>query len=240
MKRLDKIIYEKNLAKSRTSAAELISTGKVTVNGETCTKPSQLVSETTIIELCGEMPESLKYISRAGLKLEHALNSFEVDLQGKICLDVGASTGGFTDCMLKHSAFKVYAVDVGTNQLDDSLRHDKRVISLEQCDIRTVTTEIPEKVDFVAVDVSFISQKLILPELKRFISPKATLITLIKPQFELGKKHTGVITDKKTRGEVVDKVSNFAKDCGFSVKGLIESPICGKSGNHEFLMWLEV
>ena len=219
MIRLDKELHLMSLVKSRTAAADLIAEGKVTVNGVICNKPSHLVGENDTVEIVGEM---LKYVSRGGLKLQHALDVFGIDLTGKVCLDVGASTGGFTDCMLQSGAVKVYAVDVGSNQLDDKLKQDSRVVSMENCDIRNM--EIP-KVDFTAVDVSFISLKLILPVLS------GEIISLIKPQFELGKKHKGVITDSKLQDKIVKDITQFA-----NAKNVIESPIIGKSGNKEFLM----
>jgi len=230
MLRLDKELHLRqhfNL-KSRTAAADLISEGKVSVNGVICTKPSFLVSEDDLIEIVGEQ---LKYVSRGGLKLEHALDVFGIDLYGKVCLDVGASTGGFTDCMLQRRASRVYAVDVGSNQLDEKLKQDERVISMENCDIRTA--KFAEKIDFTAVDVSFISLKLILPVL-----PKSNAVVLIKPQFELGKKHKGVITAQKVHEKIVADIAEFAVGAGFSHPQITESPIIGKSGNKEFLMLL--
>jgi len=219
MTRLDKELHSRGLAKSRSAAAQLICGGKVRVNGEVCEKSSALICESDFLEVA----EQPRYVSRGGYKLEHALNAFNIDLRGKICLDVGASTGGFTDCMLQHGAAKVYAVDVGTSQLDESLRADARVISLEKHDIRTL--ELPEKTDFTSVDVSFISLKLILPHIA------SHAVVLIKPQFELGRKHKGVIADAKLARKIAEEVAAFA---GSST--LIDSPILGKNGNHEFLM----
>ncbi|MCL1788803.1 MAG: TlyA family RNA methyltransferase [Oscillospiraceae bacterium] len=236
MKRLDKELHNRNLAKSRTAAAELIANHVIRVNGEICARISRIVTADDVIEICGDAPDTLRYVSRAGLKLEHALRTFGLDLPKKICLDVGASTGGFTDCMIQHGASRVYAVDVGTNQLVDSLKQDERVVSMEQCDIRNA--EIPEDVDFIAVDVSFISAKLILPELRKFVKTKADAVVLIKPQFELGKRHKGVITNKKTQTQITDDMMKFAEDNAFHVKGLCDSPVIGKSGNREFLMWM--
>jgi 23S rRNA (cytidine1920-2'-O)/16S rRNA (cytidine1409-2'-O)-methyltransferase len=229
MNRLDKELHLRGLAKSRSSAAELIANGSVIVNGAVCAKAAQSVSEGDVIEVT----ESPKYVSRGGLKLEHALAAFGIGgrLRGKVCLDVGASTGGFTDCMLQHGAGKVYAIDVGTNQLDARLREDARVVSIERCDIRGAA--IPAEVAFTAVDVSFISVKLILPELK------SDAIVLIKPQFEYGIRHKGVITDSKIRERIVDDVRICAEK-RFKVEGIIESPIRGKGGNQEFLMWVKL
>ena len=229
MNRIDKELHLRGLAKSRTAACELISEGKVTVNGKPCNKPSLLVTHQDVIEICGV---SHGYVSRGGLKLEHALHSFNIDLNGKVCLDVGASTGGFTDCMLRSGAKKVYAVDVGTDQLDSKLREDKRVISLEQLDIREFNP--PEKIEFTSVDVSFISLKAVLP----FVKSEAVL--LIKPQFETQRKHKGVIRNQKVHDKVVSELRSFATELGFTVKALTDSPITGKSGNIEFLMWVDV
>jgi 23S rRNA (cytidine1920-2'-O)/16S rRNA (cytidine1409-2'-O)-methyltransferase len=224
MNRLDKELHTRGLVKSRTAAADLITDGKVAINGVVCVKSSREVSDGDLIEIVGELP---KYVSRGGLKLEHALDTFGIDLTGKICLDVGASTGGFTDCMLQRGASRVYAVDVGTNQLAPILRDDNRVVSIERCDIRG-TTIIPF-VNFTAVDVSFISLKLVLPYLC------GETVALIKPQFEYGIKHKGVITDNKVQDNIVDDITK-----SFNAKGVIESPILGKGGNKEFLMWTEL
>ncbi|MCL2633905.1 MAG: TlyA family RNA methyltransferase [Oscillospiraceae bacterium] len=237
MNRLDKELHLRGLVKSRTAAAELIENGAVSVNGTICRKPSHSVEPYDIISIVGEQP---RYVSRGGLKLEHALNEFAINLTGLVCLDVGASTGGFTDCMLQHGAKRVYAVDVGTNQFDADLRNDDRVILMEQYDIRNAKLfEKSEKIDFTAVDVSFISLKHILPTFvgANCVRPQ-NIIVLIKPQFELGKKHKGVITDKKIQQGVVDDIRMFAQSLGFTVIGTTVSPIHGGSGNKEFLMYI--
>ncbi|MCL2071674.1 MAG: TlyA family RNA methyltransferase [Oscillospiraceae bacterium] len=236
MCRLDKELHSKGFAKSRTVAAELIAEGKVTVNGRVCSKPSYPVEANDLIEVSGGAAV-LKYVSRGGLKLEHSLKVFDIELDELVCLDVGASTGGFTDCMLQNNAKRVYAVDVGTSQLDVSLRENERVVSMEQCDIRNAV--LPEKADFIGVDVSFISLKHIIPHLGRFLKNGGKSVMLIKPQFESGKRHKGLISDKKVRDKIADDISLFAEKCGFNVKGLIESPVTGKSGNREFLMYAE-
>jgi 23S rRNA (cytidine1920-2'-O)/16S rRNA (cytidine1409-2'-O)-methyltransferase len=234
--RVDKELHLRGFAKSRTAASELIAQGKVAVNGTIPVKSSQLVSPDDVITLTGG---ALRYVSRGGLKLEHALGVFGLDITEAVCLDVGASTGGFTDCMLQHGAKRVYAVDVGTSQLAASLWENERVVSMEQCDIRTA--EIAEKIGFCTVDVSFISVKLILPELKRFLQPEtSSAVLLIKPQFELGRKHKGVITDRKVQDKIVADVADFAENTGFRVKDVVDSPILGKSGNREFLMWVKL
>jgi 23S rRNA (cytidine1920-2'-O)/16S rRNA (cytidine1409-2'-O)-methyltransferase len=226
MRRLDKELHIRQLVKSRTAAVELIKNNSVTVNGVICNKTSQTVSPEDSLVIIGEQ---LRYVSRGGLKLEQALNEFKIDLSGKVCLDVGASTGGFTDCMLQHGASRVYAVDVGTSQLDPTLRGDSRVVCMENCDIRKI--EIPP-VQFTAVDVSFISLKLILP----CLSGKAgTIVALIKPQFELGKKHKGVIRDAKLQQKIVDDIAGFAGS-----DRIIESPIVGGCGNREYLMGINL
>jgi 23S rRNA (cytidine1920-2'-O)/16S rRNA (cytidine1409-2'-O)-methyltransferase len=236
MNRLDKELHERKLVKSRSAAAELIAKGKVIVNGEVCDKPAQKIGYDDLIEVS----EQLRYVSRGGLKLEHVM--FRVrdsEITGQVCLDVGASTGGFTDCLLQHGARRVYAVDVGTYQLDERLRKDKRVISMENCDLRTLD-KLPELVDIAVVDVSFISLKLILPELKRFLKPLGGAWLLIKPQFELGKKHKGVITDRKVQDRIVTEIRAFAESIGYRYTTVEESPILGKEGNREFFMWVAV
>ncbi|MGN0597741.1 MAG: TlyA family RNA methyltransferase [Ruminiclostridium sp.] len=235
-KRIDVAMAERGLVKSRTLAQNLIKEGNVHINGRICTKASEMVEDTDNIEITGEMP---KYVSRGGLKLEKAVSLWEIDLDGAVCLDVGASTGGFTDCMLQKGAKKVYAVDVGTSQLDPKLRADSRVISLENTDIRKA--RIPEKADFISIDVSFISLKLILPYIKALWSEKGRCVALIKPQFEAGKKYlgkNGVIKDKKLQQSIVEDIKQFCITSGFTVMGTTESAITGGDGNREFLIYL--
>lgn len=227
---------ERGLVKSRTLAQNLIKEGNVHINGRICTKASEVVEDRDDIEITGEMP---KYVSRGGLKLEKAVSLWEIDLEGAVCLDVGASTGGFTDCMLQKGAKRVYAVDVGTSQLDPKLKDDSRVISLEQTDIRKA--EIPEKADFISIDVSFISLKLILPYIRSLWSEKGRCVALIKPQFEAGKKYlgkNGVIRDKKLQQSIVEDIKQFCITSGFTVIGTTESAITGGDGNREFLIYL--
>lgn len=227
---------ERGLVKSRTLAQNLIKEGNVHINGRICTKASEVVEDSDDIEITGEMP---KYVSRGGLKLEKAVSLWEIDLEGAVCLDVGASTGGFTDCMLQKRAKRVYAVDVGTSQLDPKLKDDSRVISLEQTDIRKAV--IPEKADFISIDVSFISLKLILPYIKNLWSEKGRCVALIKPQFEAGKKYlgkNGVIRDKKLQQSIVEDIKQFCITSGFTVIGTTESAITGGDGNREFLIYL--
>lgn len=227
---------ERGLVKSRTLAQNLIKEGNVHINGRICTKASETVEDTDNIEITGEMP---RYVSRGGLKLEKAVSLWEINLEGAVCLDVGASTGGFTDCMLQKGAKRVYAVDVGTSQLDPKLKDDSRVISLEQTDIRKA--EIPEKADFISIDVSFISLKLILPYIRSLWSEKGRCVALIKPQFEAGKKYlgkNGVIRDKKLQQSIVEDIKQFCITSGFTVMGITESAITGGDGNREFLIYL--
>jgi 23S rRNA (cytidine1920-2'-O)/16S rRNA (cytidine1409-2'-O)-methyltransferase len=233
--RLDKALRHRGLCKSRSMGEFLIETGKILVNGEVCERAALLVGDEDVIVVS----EQLRYVSRGGLKLEHALqifgDGFGLDVSGLTCLDVGASTGGFTDCMLQHGAKRVYAVDVGTGQLDERLYDDKRIISLEQCDVREVSFE--EKLDFAAVDVSFISLKLIFPHLWRLRVPKA--VVLIKPQFELGRAHKGVVKDDAELELIVKRLVNLAEERDFHVRRVVESPFAGKDKNCEFLMYLE-
>lgn len=238
--RLDKILTDLSLVKSRTSAAQLIKEGCVSVNGTTVTRPAeQFDSETDKFEI-NEQSDILKYVGRGGLKLEKAISDFSISLDGKICMDIGASTGGFTDCMLKNGASRVYSVDVGHDQLAQILRSDKRVVSLEGLDIRSAgEREIPEKIDFFSIDVSFISLKLILPELKRFCAEKSECVALIKPQFEYGKHKigkNGVIKDRKIHQKITSDMCDFAVGLGYRSISVIPSPIKGGDGNTEFLM----
>lgn len=240
-KRLDLILTEKGLTKSRTSAQALIKEGSVTVNGKTVVKPSEIFDDERDSFSVAENSALTKYVGRGGLKLETAVEHFGIDLKGAVCLDIGASTGGFTDCMLQYGAARVYAVDVGTSQLDGKLRSDSRVISLEKLDIRDADSSvIPEKVGFISADVSFISLRQILPVIGRFASENARCAALIKPQFELGKKKlgkSGVVTDPKLREKVKTEITSFAESLGFRVVGVIPSAIAGGDGNIEYLMY---
>ncbi len=241
--RLDVILTAKNLAKSRTAANDMIKEGSVTVNGKVILKASEKVDPKIDVIVVSEESAVMKYVGRGGFKLETAINEFGIDLSGKVCLDIGASTGGFTDCMLKNGAERVFAVDVGTNQLAEKLRNDSRVISLEQLDIRRATDEISEKVDFIGIDVSFISLKHILPELRRFSSENAFGVALIKPQFENGKVKNGkngVIKDPKIHKRVVEEICLFSEGLGFTGIRTVPSSILGGDGNKEFLMYFEI
>lgn len=235
--RLDQYLAEKGLCKSRTAAQSLIKSGGVSVNGAPCTKPACDVSEQDEVIVTGEQ---LKYVGRGGLKLEGAVNAFELQLSGFACLDIGSSTGGFTDCMLQNGAAKVYAVDVGTDQLDPKLRADSRVVVMEQTDIRTA--QLPEQVDFVGTDVSFISLKQVIPHINRLLKNGGRAVALIKPQFEAGRQalnKKGIVKDEKIRRRVVEDITQFAEQCGFSLLGVTDSPVQGGDGNTEYLMYIE-
>lgn len=238
--RIDVYLTQCGIAKSRTVAQNLIAEGKISLNGKTALKASLDVSESDRIELCGELP---KYVGRGGLKLEKAIGAFGLKLQGLVCVDAGASTGGFTDCMLQNGAARVYAVDVGHSQLDEKLRGDQRVVSLENLDIRRAVEVIPEKADFFSADLSFISLKLALPAMKELLSEKGTAVVLIKPQFEAGKRFlgkNGVIKDRKLQEKIAAEIKDFAQSLGFRVRGLVDSPVLGGDGNREFLMCVDL
>lgn len=238
--RLDLFMTEKGLVKSRTAAQALIKSGGVMLDGAVCSKSSAEADDSSRVEIIGEQ---LRYVGRGGLKLEKALDCFGIDVTGAVCVDIGASTGGFTDCMLQNGASLVYAVDVGTDQLDASLRGDKRIVSMEQTDIRTaVIFPEGEGADFIATDVSFISLRAVLPHIFRLLKSGGQAVALIKPQFEAGRSalnKKGVLRDAKLRGRIVDEICTFAGSCGFEVGGTAESPIKGGDGNIEYLMYLK-
>jgi 23S rRNA (cytidine1920-2'-O)/16S rRNA (cytidine1409-2'-O)-methyltransferase len=237
--RLDLLMVEKGLVASRQRAQAMIMAGNVLVNSQLVEKSGHLVSEGSEITLKGEV---LPYVSRGGLKLEKALESFEVSVQGLICLDVGASTGGFTDCLLQHGAARVYAVDVGYGQLAWQLRQDSRVIPIERMNIRNMPLNmLPEPVDLVTIDVSFISLKIVVPAVMKFIRKPARIIALIKPQFEVGKGKVGkggVVRDPLQHESVIDELNRFFKDSGWACLPVVPSPILGPRGNREFLILL--
>ncbi len=237
--RLDIAVFERGLAPSREKAKALIMAGIVYVNNQKSDKAGREVKDDDVIEVRGS---TLKYVSRGGLKLEKAMECFPITLDDKICMDVGASTGGFTDCMLMNGAKKVYSVDVGYGQLAWKLRTDERVVNLERTNFRYATREqIPDEIDFSSVDVSFISLKHILPNLSMLLSKNGSAVCLIKPQFEAGREKVGkkgVVSDLSTHLEVVEKVISLALENGFSVKGLEFSPIKGPEGNIEYLIYL--
>ena len=237
--RLDAALVQRGLCQSRERAKVLIMEGLVYVNRQKSDKAGTQVKEDDSIEVRGE---NLKYVSRGGKKLEKAMESFPIDLNGGICMDIGASTGGFTDCMLQNGAAKVYSVDVGYGQLAWSLRTDERVVNLERTNIRYLTEEqVPEKLDFISVDVSFISLTLVLPVAYRFLKDGRSMVCLVKPQFEAGRENVGkkgVVRDPKIHEMVIEKVADFAQGLGFAVLGLDFSPIKGPEGNIEYLLHL--
>lgn len=237
--RLDVAVFEQGYAPSREKAKAIIMAGIVYVNNQKVDKAGFELKEGDVLEVRGK---TLQYVSRGGLKLEKAMQEFPITLEGKICMDVGASTGGFTDCMLQNGAVKVYSVDVGYGQLAWKLRTDKRVVNLERTNFRYATREqIPDEVDFASVDVSFISLKHILPNLNTLLATDGQAVCLIKPQFEAGKEKVGkkgVVRDLNVHLEVVENVIKLALENGFSVMGLQFSPIKGPEGNIEYLIYL--
>lgn len=238
--RLDVAVLEAGYAPSREKAKAIIMAGQVYVNNQKVDKAGTEIKKDDVLEVRGN---TLKYVSRGGLKLEKAMQCFPISLSGKICMDVGASTGGFTDCMLMNGAVKVYSVDVGYGQLAWKLRCDERVVNLERTNFRYVTDEqIKDKIDFASVDVSFISLMHILPNLSKLTADDAEAVCLIKPQFEAGKEKVGkkgVVRDKAVHAEVVQKVIGLAIQNGFSVCGLDFSPVKGPEGNIEYLIYLK-
>lgn len=237
--RLDVAVFEQGYAPSREKAKALIMAGIVYVNNQKVDKAGFELKEGDVLEVRGK---TLQYVSRGGLKLEKAMQEFPITLEGKVCMDVGASTGGFTDCMLQNGAVKVYSVDVGYGQLAWKLRIDERVVNLERTNFRYATREqIPDEIDFASVDVSFISLKHILPNLNTLLAPDGQAVCLIKPQFEAGKEKVGkkgVVRDLNVHLEVVENVINLSVENGFSVMGLQFSPIKGPEGNIEYLIYL--
>lgn len=238
--RLDVMLVNRGMVESREKAKALIMAGEVFVDGQREDKAGSMFKEDCRIELHG-LP--MKYVSRGGYKLEKMVELHDICLEGKTCMDVGASTGGFTDCMLQNGAQKVYAIDVGTNQLVWKLRNDERVISMEKTNIRNVTPDmIADLIDFVTIDVSFISLKLVLPPVKALLSTDAELVCLIKPQFEAGREKVGkkgIVREPETHLEVLQTVLGFTCELGFAVKDVTFSPIRGTEGNIEYLMYLQ-
>lgn len=238
--RLDVLLVNRNLAPSREKAKAVIMSGIVYVEGQKEDKAGTAFEETVSIEVRGA---ALKYVSRGGLKLEKAMTHFGVTLEGKICMDVGSSTGGFTDCMLQNGAVKVYAVDVGHGQLDWKLRKDERVVCMEKTNIRYVTKDdIGDRIQFSSIDVSFISLTKVLGPVKALLSEDGQIVCLIKPQFEAGREKVGkkgVVREKSTHLEVVEHVIAYAESIGFGIKNLEFSPIKGPEGNIEYLLYLQ-
>lgn len=237
--RLDAELVSRGIIQSRERAKAEIMAGKVYVNGQKADKAGELVTPADNIEFRGEQ---LKYVSRGGLKLEKAMELYGFRLDGKVCMDVGASTGGFTDCMLQSGASKVYSVDVGYGQLAWNLRQSEKVVNLERTNIRYITKEqVPDTVDFVSIDVSFISLGLVIPVLSPLLADDAMMVCLVKPQFEAGREKVGkhgVVRDPATHIEVLERAVGFAKKSGFGIVGIEFSPIKGPQGNIEYLMVL--
>lgn len=238
--RLDQLVFDLGYTDSRERAKTTIMSGHVFVNGQRADKPGMPVAPDAAVEVRGD---ALPFVSRGGFKLDKALKVFPVDPRGKVCIDCGASTGGFTDVLLQHGAARVYAVDVGYGQLAWKLRNDERVINLERTNLRYVTEEqIPEPADLAVMDVSFISIKLVLPAVKRLLKPDADLICLIKPQFEAGREEVGkkgVVRDERVHKEVVNGILQFAPTGGLSVMGLDFSPVKGPEGNIEYICYMK-
>lgn len=238
--RLDQLVFDLGLTESRERAKTTIMSGLVFVDGQRADKPGMQVSPDAKVELHGN---ALPYVSRGGFKLEKALKVFPIDVSGKTCIDCGASTGGFTDVLLKNGAEKVYSVDVGYGQLAWSLRQDERVVNMERTNIRYITEEqIPEPLDVAVMDVSFISIKLVLPAVCALLKDGADFVCLIKPQFEAGREEVGkkgVVRDEKVHLSVIESILNFVPELGMTVMGLDYSPIKGPEGNIEYLCYLK-
>ena len=237
--RLDVALVDGGFAESREKAKRLIMSGIVYVNNQKSDKAGNTVTADDIIEVRGQ---TLKYVSRGGLKLEKAMQVFPITLDGFVCADIGASTGGFTDCMLQNGAKKVYAIDVGYGQLDWRLRTDERVVNMERTNFRYVTkNEISEDLDFASVDVSFISLSLILPVMRNLLKEKGTAVCLIKPQFEAGRENVGkkgVVREKSVHIAVIEKIMGLLDENKFSLLGLDFSPVKGPEGNIEYLCYI--
>ncbi|WFR59643.1 TlyA family RNA methyltransferase [Anaerocolumna sp. AGMB13025] len=238
--RLDVLLVKRNLIESREKAKAVIMAGNVFVEGQREDKAGSMFSDSVTIELKGI---ALKYVSRGGFKLEKAVEQYRVSLEGKICMDVGSSTGGFTDCMLQNGAVKVYAVDVGTNQLAWKLRQDERVISMEKTNIRYLEpNQIPDSIDFISIDVAFISLTKVLQPVRELLRNEGEIVCLIKPQFEAGREKVGkkgVVREPEIHIEVIEKVIIFAVSLGFHILNLDYSPIKGPEGNIEYLLHIQ-
>jgi len=238
-KRLDQILVDRGLIRSRERAKAMIMAGKVLVNGIKIDKPGTQVNQDALIDV--KAPDH-PYVSRGGLKLEKALQSFPVSVQDAVCLDIGASTGGFTDCLLKFGAKKVYAVDVGYGQIDWSLRQDDRVVVIERTNIRNLRYDaIGQPMDVVVADTSFISLKTVIPSAEKFMRTGTNIMALIKPQFEAGKEHVGkggIVKDAEIRNQVKQDITLFFQDRGYKVNGTVTSPVLGAKGNEEYVISL--
>jgi len=238
--RLDKLLVDRGVVTSREEGRRRILAGEVLVNDQPMTKAGSLVDPNAAVKLKGK---SLPYVSRGGTKLEKALREFEIRVKDRIVLDVGASTGGFTDCLLTHGARQVYAVDVGYGQLDWKLRKDPRVVVLEKRNIRYLKSEeLPQSSDFAVIDVSFISLRLVLLSVKRLLSPQSEILALIKPQFEVGRGKVGkggIVRCHEDHLRVIQEIQEAAVEIGLQVKGVTESPLLGPKGNREFFIYLD-
>lgn len=238
-KRLDTLVYELGFAQSREKAKALIMSGNVYVDNQKSDKPGTSYNNNVKIEVRGK---TMPYVSRGGLKLNKAIETFNISLKDKVCMDIGASTGGFTDCMLQNGAKKVFSVDVGYGQFAWKLRQDERVVCMERTNIRYVEKEdIGEELDFASIDVSFISLTKVLPVAYKLTKEDGEVVALIKPQFEAGREQVGkkgVVRDSAVHKQVIEKIIEFSKSIGFKVKNLSFSPIKGPEGNIEFLIYL--
>ena len=238
--RLDQYLVQHGLIQSRERAKAMIMSGVVFVNEQKVDKAGEMIKEDAKVEVRGH---DIGYVSRGGLKLEKAMQCFPLTPNGKVCMDIGASTGGFTDCMLQNGAVKVYAVDVGYGQLAWKLRTDERVVNMERTNIRYVTAEqLGERVDFASMDLSFISLRLVLPAVYGLLRDHGQAVCLVKPQFEAGKEKVGkkgVVRDAAVHEEVLSAFLGFSGEAGFALRGLDFSPIRGPEGNIEYLAWLE-
>ena len=237
--RLDKALVERGLAETRQRAQALILAGEVFVDGVRADKSGAAVEPASKIELSGR---GIPYVSRGGLKLKGALDGFRIDVKGLVCADIGASTGGFTDCLLQEGAARVYAIDVGYGLIDQRLREDPRVKVIERFNVRSLAPEVlGEKVDLATIDVSFISLKLVLAPVASVLKAGGSVIALVKPQFEVGRGQVGkggIVRDEEKRRAALEGVKGFAREAGFSVAGEMESPITGAKGNREYLLYL--
>lgn len=241
-KRLDLILVERELFETREKAKREIMAGNVIVNEQVETKAGTMFMDNDKLKI--RIKDKLKYVSRGGLKLEKAIKTWDLDFKDKLVLDIGASTGGFTDCALQNGAKCVYSVDVGKNQLDWKLRNDKRVLSLEEMHIKDLKQEDinNEKVNFIVIDVSFISLTKVIPYFKKFLAKTGKIVMLVKPQFEVGREkigRNGVVENEEYHDEAIKKIISFSKESGYELLGVEDSPIRGTKGNKEFLMLLK-
>lgn len=237
--RLDTLLVDRGLFPSREKAKASIMAGIILVDGQVSDKAGNMTDTDSVITV----KENLcPYVSRGGLKLEKSLKLWDINLSGRTCMDIGASTGGFTDCMLQKGASKVYSVDVGYGQLDYKLRNDSRVINMEKCNIRYIDADAVDPIDFISIDVSFISLKLVFPVAAKLLKPSAELVCLVKPQFEAGREQVGkkgIVRDKKVHIQVIENVVKYAIMNGLRPAGLTYSPVKGAKGNIEYLLYID-